>query len=188
MVEETINLDFIFAAESLINSGLVKKIHAMSDVTNGGIRGDAEEISKVSNTALYFDMEKIRNLINKRVLSMLETLQIDFMGVSIDSLMVICPEEFADEIINTIRKTGVRADVVGWVEEGQGAYGIEDGVPKKLKPRFRESAYTPIKKLVGEDIPEDFEEMKRKVDEAFQKALEKRKRVVEKLRGKIPSP
>uniref|UniRef100_A0A7C4S4Z1 AIR synthase n=2 Tax=Geoglobus ahangari TaxID=113653 RepID=A0A7C4S4Z1_9EURY len=187
VVEETINLDFIFAAESVINSGLVKNIHAMSDVTNGGIRGDAEEISKTSNTALYFEIEKIRNLINKKVLNMLETLQIDFMGVSIDSLMIICPERFADEIIKTIRKTGVRADIVGWVSEGQGAYGIEDGVPKRLKPKFRESAYTPIKKLVGEEIPKDFEEMRKKVEEAFQKALEKREKVVKRLRRKIPS-
>lgn len=187
VVEETVNLDFIFAARSLIFSDLVKKIHAMSDVTNGGIRGDAEEISRASGTALYFDVKKVRKLINARVLKMLEELEIDFMGVSIDSLMVICPEEWVDKVVETIRKAGVRADVVGWVENGSGAYSVEGDKVEPLKPRFRESAYTPIKKLVGEEKPENFDEMKEKIDEAFQKAIEKKKIVVDKLKRKIPS-
>ncbi|MBE8539103.1 AIR synthase-related protein [Geoglobus acetivorans] len=186
VVEETVNLDFIFAAMALIESDVVKSIHAMSDVTNGGVRGDAEEISKTSGTALYFDTEKIRGLINRRVFQMLEKLEIDFMGVSIDSLMVICPESLADDVLGIIRKAGVNADIVGWVERGQGAFAVEDGETKPLKPRFRESAYTPIKKLVGEEYPEDFEEMKARVDQAFHNAVEKRKRVVERLRRKIP--
>lgn len=187
VVEETVNLDFIYSAMAIVESDVLKEIHAMSDVTNGGIRGDAEEISKVSGTALYFDIEKIRSLINRKVLEMLDELEIDFMGVSIDSLMVICPESVADEVTEIIRKTGVKAEVVGWVEEGQGAFSIADGKKEPLKPRFRESAYTPIKKLVGEDYPEDFEEMKARVDEAFEKALEKKRKVVESLRRKIPS-
>ncbi len=187
VVEETVNLDFIFAARSLISSDLVRKIHAMSDVTNGGIRGDAEEISRASGTALYFDVEKIRKLINARVLRMLEELEIDFMGVSIDSLMVICPEEYAGEIVETIRRAGVKADVVGWVESGSGAYSVENGKAEPLRPRFRESAYTPIKKLVGEEKPENFDEMREKIDEAFQKAIEKKKTVVDRLKRKVPS-
>ena len=184
VVEETINLDFIFAANSVIDSGLVMNIHAMSDVTNGGIRGDAEEISKTSGTALYFEIEKIRELINRKVLNMLENLEIDFMGVSIDSLMIICPEKYAEEIIRVIRSVGVNADIVGWVERGEGAYAVENGDIKRLQPRFRESAYTPIKKLIGEEMPRDFEEMKKKVDKAFEKALEKKKKVVEMLKMK----
>ncbi len=184
VVEETINLDFIFAANSVIDSGLVKNIHAMSDVTNGGIRGDAEEISKTSGTALYFEIEKIRDLINRKVLNMLENLEIDFMGVSIDSLMIICPEKYAEEIIRVIRSVGVNADIVGWVERGDWAYAVENGEIKRLQPRFRESAYTPIKKLIGEEMPRDFEEMKKKVDKAFEKALEKKKKVVEMLKMK----
>ncbi|WP_456478868.1 AIR synthase-related protein [Geoglobus ahangari] len=186
VVEETINLDFIFAARSIIESEAVKKVHAMSDVTNGGIRGDAEEISRASKTALYFDVGKIRRLINRRVLEMLEELEIDFMGVSIDSLMVICPEEHAEEILERIRSSGVEADVVGWVEKGSGAFSVDGDRIEPLRPRFRESAYTPVKKMVGEDKPEDFDEMRRRVDEAFEKALEKKRRVVERLRREIP--
>ncbi|MEM2802486.1 MAG: AIR synthase-related protein, partial [Archaeoglobaceae archaeon] len=92
VVEETLNLDFIKAVKAIFSSGLLKRIHSMSDVTNGGIRGDAEEIAKVSRKALVFDYEKLRNCVNPRVLGMLEELRIDFLGVSTDSLMVICPE------------------------------------------------------------------------------------------------
>ncbi|WP_457591339.1 AIR synthase-related protein [Geoglobus sp.] len=186
VVDETINLDFIFAARALIMSGAVKKVHAMSDVTNGGIRGDAEEISRASKTALYFDVEKIRELVNPRVLRMLDELEIDFMGVSIDSLMVICPEEHSEDVLEVVRGSGVRAEVVGWVDDGKGAYSVEGDRIAPLKPRFRESAYTPVKRLVGEDRPEDFEEMRKRVDEAFEKAIEKKRVVVERLRRKVP--
>ncbi len=182
IVEETLNLDFIKAVRAIFSSGLLEKVHSMSDVTNGGIRGDAEEISRVSRKAMVFEYEKLRKCVRPRVLEMLEKLEIDFLGVSIDSLMVVCPEKFADEIMDSIKSAGVRAEIVGWVEEGEGAYIIEDGVKKKIMPRFRESAYTPIKKVVGEETPEDFEEMRRKVDEAVKKAIEK-KNYVKKLLG-----
>ncbi len=187
IVEETINLDFIFATLSLIESGIVREVHAMSDVTNGGIRGDAEEISRVSGCSLYFEIEKIRRLVNRRVLKMLDSLEIDFMGVSIDSLMVVCPESVAEEVVRKIKKAGVKADVVGWVERGEGAFSVENGAVKPLKPRFREAAYTPIKKLVGEERPENVDEMKKSIDRAFTAALEKKRKVVEMLRRKIPS-
>ncbi len=181
VVDETINLDFIKAARAVFNAGLVERIHSMSDVTNGGIRGDAEEISKVSGNALVFDYEKLRKCVNPKVLSMLEELEIDFMGVSIDSLMVICDENTADEVKKAVRGVGVKIEEVGWVEKGGGAYLIENGEKKEIKPRFRESAYTPLKKVVGEETPPDFEDMKRKVDEAVRRAIEKKKRILERI-------
>ncbi len=181
VVDETINLDFIKAARAVFNAGLVERIHSMSDVTNGGIRGDAEEISKVSGNALVFDYERLRKCVNPKVLSMLEELEIDFMGVSIDSLMVICDENTADEVKKAVRGVGVKIEEVGWVEKGGGAYLIENGEKKEIKPRFRESAYTPLKKVVGEETPPDFEDMKRKVDEAVRRAIEKKKRILERI-------
>ena len=118
---------------------------------------------------------------NPKVLKMLEELEIDFMGVSIDSLMVVCPEDTAEDVKSVVRKAGIKIEEVGWVEAGEGAYVIEDGTKKPLKPRFRESAYTPIKKVVGEETPKDFEEMKRKIDEAVAKAVEKKEMVIRKI-------
>ncbi|WP_456330415.1 AIR synthase-related protein [Archaeoglobus sp.] len=180
VVEETINLDFIKAVKAVFRADLVRRIHSMTDVTNGGIRGDAEEIAKVSDKALIFDYEKVRSCVNPRVLKMLEELEIDFMGVSIDSLLVICDSETAELVKNAIKKTGVKVEEVGWVEDGKkGAFVLEDGKVREIKPRFRESAYTPLKKVVGEETPPDFEEMRRKVDEAAIKAVEKKRKVLE---------
>lgn len=184
VVEETVNLDFIKAVKAIFRADLVGKIHSMTDVTNGGIRGDAEEIAKVSNKALIFDYDKVKNCVNPRVLKMLEELEIDFMGVSIDSLMVICDPDTAKLVKNAIKKTGVKVEEVGWVESGRGAFVIEDGKVREIKPRFRESAYTPLKKVVGEETPPNFEEMKRRIDEAVIKALEKKKKVLE-LIGRV---
>ncbi len=186
IVEETINLDFIFAAKALISSEWIKEIHSMSDVTNGGVRGDAQEIAKACGCALYFDTERIRKLVNSRVLKMLDELQIDFLGVSIDSLMIICPERVAESVLETIQSAGVEADVVGWVEKGEGVFSIEGGKIEPLKPKFREAAYTPIKKIVGEEKPEDYREMVKQIDIAFEKAIEKKRKVIERLRRKIP--
>jgi hydrogenase expression/formation protein len=184
IVEETLNIDFIKACNAIFKAGLVKKIHSMSDVTNGGIRGDAREISRVSGKSLVFDEEKVRSIVNRRVLEMLEELKIDFMGVSIDSLMVICPPSVAEDVKKAVKAVGVRIEEVGWVERDKESYVIKDGRRIPLKPKFRESAYTPLKKVVGEEEPRDFEEMKGRVDKAVLKAVEKKKMVVELIKGR----
>ncbi|WP_202320684.1 AIR synthase-related protein [Archaeoglobus neptunius] len=184
VVDETINLDFIRAVRAVFSQNLVKRIHSMSDVTNGGIRGDAEEIAKVSGKSLVFDFDELRKCVNPRVLSMLEELEIDFLGVSIDSLMIVCDEETAEDVIKAVKGAGVNIRKVGWVEEsgdGPRAYLIEGGERREIKPRFRESAYTPLKKVVGEEEPPDFGDMKRRVDEAVKKAIEKKLKVLERL-------
>lgn len=182
IIEETINLDFIKAVRSIFSANLIARIHSMSDVTNGGIRGDAEEIAKIAKKALVFDFEKLRKSVNPKVLKMLEELKIDFMGVSTDSLMIICPENVAAEVKKAVESVGVKIEEVGWIESGEGAYIVEDVVRKEIKPKFRESAYTPLKKVVGEETPQDFEEMRRRVDEAVLKAIEKKRKVLERLR------
>ncbi|MDO9096588.1 MAG: hypothetical protein Q7U60_00480 [Candidatus Methanoperedens sp.] len=49
---------------------------------------------------------------------------------------------------------------------------------------WRESAYTPVKKLVGEKTPRNFEAMKRAEDEAAEEDVGRKRRGVERLRGK----
>ena len=56
-----------------------------------------------------------------------------------------------------------------------------------LTPRFRESAYTPIKKVIGENTPEDFDYMKSQINYAAKMSIEKRERVIEQIRDKISS-
>ncbi len=183
IVDETINLKFIDACEVLFEAGLIGKIHAMTDVTNGGVRGDAKEISRTAGVKLVFEEGRMRALVNKKVLAMLDKLEIDYLGVSLDALLIIAPTEYADEILECVRNKGVAIDIVGEVKEGKGAELIVGGEIRDFTPRFRESAYTPIKKLVGEKTPRNFEAMKRAVDKAAEEAVERKRRVVERLRG-----
>jgi hydrogenase expression/formation protein len=181
VVDETINLKFIDACEALLEAGLIEKIHAMTDVTNGGVRGDAKEIARTAGVKLIFEEEKLRALVNRKVLEMLDKLEIDYLGVSLDALLIIAPPEHADVILSCIRNNGVAADIVGKIVKGEGAELIIGGESHDFTPRFRESAYTPIKKLVGENTPRDFEEMKEAVDKAARQAIEKKKHIVERL-------
>ncbi|MDF1534495.1 MAG: AIR synthase-related protein [Methanosarcinaceae archaeon] len=183
VVDETINIKFLEACEALIGSGLTKHIHAMTDVTNGGIRGDAKEISRTAGVKLVFEESRIRPLVNKPVLDMLESLEIDYLGVSLDALLIIAPSEFADDIMKTVRAAGVEIDIIGRVEEGTGAEVIIDGEVHDFTPRFRESAYTPIKKMIGEEEPRNYDEMKSAIDRAANDAVEKKRRVVEMIRN-----
>jgi len=181
VVEETINVKFLEAASALLDADV--EIHAMTDVTNGGIRGDAKEISKTAGVKLVFEEERMRGLVNRRVLEMLESLEIDYLGVSIDALLIIAPPSSVEELMKVVRGTGVDIDMIGRVEEGCGIelhtrHGIKD-----FEPRFRESAYTPIKKVVDEGPVRDFAEMSEKVDIAAERAIDKKKRFVERIRA-----
>jgi len=180
VVEETLNIKFLEACEALLKKDLT--IHAMTDVTNGGIRGDAKEISYTAKVKLLFEEEKMRRLVNSRVIDMLDSLKIDYLGVSIDALLIIAPEEEAEEIARTIRSAGVAVDEIGIVEAGEGALLEMDGKTADFSPRFREAAYTPIKKAVGQDAKRDVAEMTARVDRAAMNAVEKKRRFIEKIK------
>lgn len=182
IVDETINLKFIDACEALFRAGLIGKIHAMTDVTNGGVRGDAKEIARTARVKLVFEEEKLRALVNEKVLTMLDKLEIDYLGVSLDALLIIALPEYADEILQCVREKGVAIDIVGKVEEGAGAELIINGENCDFTPRFRESAYTPIKKLVGEKTPKNFDEMREAVDKAAAQAVKKKERIIKRLK------
>jgi len=180
VVEETLNIKFLEAAEALLKENLT--IHAMTDVTNGGIRGDAKEISYTAAVKLVFEEEKMKRLVNPRVLEMLDDLEIDYLGVSIDALLIIAPQQEAEKISRVIREAGVGVDQIGTVEKGTGAYLRVDGQLSDFSPRFREAAYTPIKKAVGQDAARDIEEMRARVDLAARNAVEKKRRFIDKIK------
>jgi len=181
VVDETINIKFLQACEALLEKDLDKKVHAMTDVTNGGVRGDAKEISRTAGVKLVFEEENMRGLVNPRVLGMLESLNIDYLGVSLDSLLLIVPPEHEQEILETVQNAGVDIATVGYVEKGQGAELVIDGQRRDFTPRFRESAYTPIKKMVGDTTPDDFEAMCKAIDRAAEEAISKKRHIVEML-------
>ena len=182
VVKQTLNLKFLHACDRLLRDGLVTKIHAMTDVTNGGIRGDAEEISKTAQVKLVFEEEKIRRLIDPTVLTMLDDLQIDYMGVSIDSLLIVAPAQLEAEIKSTLNGI-IKVDQVGHVESGSGAEALRDGKRFTITPKFRESAYTPVKKVVGEHADDqEIQQMRARVDLAAARALSKKEQMITYLR------
>ena len=183
IVWETMNVKFLDACSALIEHGLNREIHSMSDVTNGGIRGDAAEIAKVAGVKLLFYEDKIRSLVNQRVLDLLERHRIDYLGVSLDALLVISPRDLSSKILDVVHDAGVRMDVIGEVTEGNGSRIVIDGKELDFTPRFRESAYTPIKKVVGEVATQDFDEMKKEVDRGVEDAKRKKDWVVERVKG-----
>jgi hydrogenase expression/formation protein len=188
VVKETLNLKFLHASDRLLQDGLVTKIHAMTDVTNGGIRGDAEEISKTAHVKLVFEEEKIRRLIDPTVLTMLDDLQIDYMGVSIDSLLIVAPAQLEAEIKTALNGV-IKVDEVGRVESGSGAEALRDGERFTITPKFRESAYTPVKKVVGEHADaREIQQMRARVDLAAARALSKKEQMIAYLRtgGNLP--
>ncbi|MGQ9719460.1 MAG: AIR synthase-related protein [Nitrososphaerales archaeon] len=179
VVLETLNTQFVKACRALLDSGLVGELYAMTDVTNGGVRGDAHEISKVSKTALHFDEKEIRRLVNPKVLELLEDRGIDYLGVSLDALMVFTPDDHVDEIVKQVRRAGVMIGRVGWVEYGTPKVTlITPEGEKDLALKFRESAYTRIKKVVGEGAPCGIDDIKAKVEETAKRAIEKRDAIV----------
>ena len=187
VVQETLNVNFLHACEALARADLLTHIHAMTDVTNGGIRGDAEEISKTAGVKIVVDEDRMRRLVNPRVLGMLDDLQIDYMGVSIDALLIVAPCEVAPAIKGALEGS-IRIDEIGVIERGTGADVLHDGQRSAIKPKFRESAYTPVKKVIGERVDEDeFNRMRAEVDKAAAEAIDKKQRMVAYLRtGRNP--
>jgi hydrogenase expression/formation protein len=177
VIKETLNLDFIKSMETIFQAELDSEIHAMTDVTNGGLRGDALEISKTSKLHLAFDEKQVKKSISSPVLKMLDEHDIDCLGVSTDSLMLILPKESAKKVIRSLKKITPVFEV-GLVEPGNGASIVkENGVAEALKPLFREAAYTKVKKVVGESIPEELDEMSAAIEEAKEEAIKKKEEV-----------
>jgi len=60
---------------------------------------------------------------------------------------------------------------VGVVEKGRGVFTTAG---REIKPKFREAAYTKVKKFVGEESPEEVEEMKQRIEKAAKEAIDKK--------------
>lgn len=184
VVEHTINLNFLVACETLMKNDVFFRIHAMTDVTNGGLRGDVFEMAETSGYRIVVDESAIGSLVEPHVLDMLERLQIDFLGVSLDALLIVAPPEVSEEICQVVKSAGVMMHEIGYVEKGRSeSVLLVDGKENDFSPRFRESAYTPVKKVVDTTM-RDFDEMKEGVLHASEAAIQKKKRVLDTLMKK----
>lgn len=174
VVKETLNVEFIDAVNIIFKNNLENKISSMLDVTNGGLRGDANEVCKTASVGIELVEEKTRSVVNPKVLELLEKLNIDYLGVSLDSLLIFCPEENKEYIIKVLESNNIKIAEVGRVVKGKKA--LLDG--KDFTPKFRESAYTPVKKAIGEDAPANEAMMRKGASEAATRAQKKLDEVV----------
>lgn len=181
VVERTINLQFLYACRALIESPVLDKVHAMTDVTNGGLRGDAHEMAGTAGCRIVIEEVAFLPLVDPVVAKMLDALGIDPLGVSLDSLLIGAPPDAIGGIKEVIHSAGVRCAEIGRIEEGPASAILVSGVEEHdFTPRFRESAYTPLKKVV-DSRRGDFAAMQARVEAAANAAIEKKERIKARL-------
>ncbi|MEM3030258.1 MAG: AIR synthase-related protein [Candidatus Micrarchaeia archaeon] len=176
VVAKTLNINFIRACRALAGC---PGIHAMLDVTNGGLRGDAAEVCRASGVGLMLEEKQVREMVNARVLALLEEQGIDYLGVSLDSLLAFTRKP--ELALERLKRAGVKAAVVGKAA-GKECRLLLDGRAVPLLPRFRESAYTKIKKLAGEEEPGEKSAMEARVLRAAEEARRKMREAVKFVR------
>lgn len=184
VIDKTLNVQFIQASNLLNNYEKIEDIHAMTDITNGGIIGDCNEINKSTGLGINLIYEKIKNLVDTSVYEMLNSLDIDFMGVSIDSIMIIINPKIKEDIIKLLESHNIKCDVIGQITStGKSIIEYPDK-KEELKPKFREAAYTPIKKVVDNLYDNNFHEDKRIIDEAARSAIDKKDKLIRRIKEK----
>ncbi len=184
IVKQTINIKSLEACEIILNSNYTNEIRAMCDVTNGGLRGDLYEINYEANCGVNIYVEKVRNLVNPIVLDMLEKVGVDYLGVSLDSLLIYCSKSISDKIIIDLKRKNIRCDEIGYVDDSNQVFLTYKGKEKKeILPKFRESAYTKIKQEIGENTPDIIDIMEKDIEKAALEALKKRKKIIEYIKS-----
>ncbi|MDD1779403.1 MAG: AIR synthase related protein [Candidatus Helarchaeota archaeon] len=180
VIKETLNIKFIQASERLFESNLLSEIHCMCDVTNGGLRGDLHEVAYEAKVGMTVYEEKIIPLVNREVFQMLKERKTDYLGVSLDALLIFCPASIKDRVLAEVRGKGIKIEVIGEVNANKSEIKlISERGETKLIPKFRESAYTPIKQEIGEEISEgDKQQWATQIEKCAAQALEKREKFV----------
>jgi hydrogenase expression/formation protein len=204
---ETLNVKTILAAMKLLDTPLIEKIHAMTDITNGGIRGDAHEFGSTAKVKVIINKSIVGELISPAIIKMLKTLEIDPLGISIDALLFTLDSEDADELISFFNNENIKAKIVGNIEKGSGVYikvdesqenigekvqkvksGNDIGITepktlKQLETRFREVPYTPLKNVVDDNIP-DIQQLTKALKDALRQERDKKNQIIEWIRKK----
>ncbi len=180
VVNETMNIKFLEACNVLLNKEYRKEIRAMCDVTNGGLRGDLYEINYEAKSGVTIYEDRVRGLVNPVVLELLEKVGVDYLGVSLDALLIYCSDRISEQIISDLAAINIRCAEIGYVDNSKQVTMIYEGEEKRsILPQFRESAYTKIKQEIGKETPELKLEMEKKIEKAATMALKKRQKIID---------
>lgn len=179
VVNETMNIKFLEACNVLLNKEYRNEIRAMCDVTNGGLRGDLYEINYEAKSGVTIYEDRVRELVNPVVLKLLNEVGVDYLGVSLDALLIYCSGNISEQIISDLAEINIKCAEIGYVDNSKQVTMIYEGEEKRsILPRFRESAYTKIKQEIGEETPDMKLEMEKKIEKAAIEALRKRKTII----------
>ena len=121
---------------------------------------------------------------NQKVLSLLEKTGIDYLGVSIDSLLIFVDEANSKRVLSVLSKAGVEACEVGTALDSGGATLITAKGKIDLSVKYRESAYTKVKQVIGEEAPPDAKAMKQRIEKAAIESEKKKDYVKNLINGK----
>ncbi|MFX1287027.1 MAG: AIR synthase-related protein [Promethearchaeota archaeon] len=184
VVSETMNIKFLEACKMILSKDYLKDIRAMCDVTNGGLRGDLYEINYEAKSGVTIYEQDVRKLVNKKVLDLLEQVGVDYLGVSLDALLIYCSESIKEQIINDLAVLNIKCAEIGYVDDSNQVNMIFEGEEKKsILPQFRESAYTKIKQEIMEETPKMIQEMDMKIEKAASEALKKKQKITEYIKN-----
>ncbi|MFX1235967.1 MAG: AIR synthase-related protein [Promethearchaeota archaeon] len=183
IISETMNIKFLEACKEILSKNYIEEIRAMCDITNGGLRGDLYEINYEAGCGVKIYEEQVKKLVNPAVLALLERVGVDYLGVSLDALLIYCSKSITKEIISDLSKINVKCAEIGYVDDSKQIKMIyKDKKAETILPRFRESAYTKIKQEVGEELPERKDIMEKKIEASALRSLEKRKKIINYLK------
>jgi hydrogenase expression/formation protein len=186
VVNETMNIKFLEACNVLLKKDYLKNIRAMCDVTNGGLRGDLYEINYEAKSGVTIYEDRVRKLVNPAVLELLEKVGVDYLGVSLDALLIYCSDSISEQIISDLASINIKCAEIGYVDDSNQVTMIYEGGEKgSILPQFRESAYTKIKQEIGEETPEKKLEMEKKIEKAATEALKKRQKIIDYVKNKV---
>ena len=184
VVNETMNIKFLEACNILLKKEYINDIRAMCDVTNGGLRGDLYEINYEAKSGVTIYEQRVRELVNPLVLKLLEKVGVDYLGVSLDALLIYCSESISAQIIRDLATQNIKCAEIGYVDSSNQVNMIFEGEEKRsILPQFRESAYTKIKQVIGEDSPVLKLEMEKKIQKAAAEALKKRQKIIDYIKN-----
>lgn len=178
----TLNVKFIKAMNALLDApAILEDVYCCSDVTNGGLRGDLFEILKESGLGATVSEPDVAGLVHPDVKRLLDETSTDFLGVSLDALLVFCKPTVTSDIIEVMSMNGISSCRIGTCNpHGNVILVKNDGAPAEMSPRFRESAYTPVKKAIGEHVgSKDQDRMSLLVKEAFDRSVAKKGAIVQ---------
>lgn len=116
-------------SEGKIASSL--KVHGMHDATEGGVLGALWELSQVMGKGIEIHADDIPiSFVTKEICDIYD---MDPLKLISSGTMIIVTSD-ANELVDTLKESGIDSSIIGEVIEDDNSYIIRDGERRKLEP------------------------------------------------------